>query len=166
MSADLEKALAIQLDDGRVVIATPKPEDKDRLGRFDQDIVLLTASADFDTAGHGYSDEIELDVEGHAITLRLPTPADAEAVRKALAIGAVTATIVAAGAIAAMQGAQAPAAPQVMAPPAAVQQPAAGPHARPEFRERREQAIDKMLEAPAGDIPVVDDPTTTRGGPR
>jgi hypothetical protein len=121
---DRAKKLAIQLDDGRVVVGIPKPEDQGRLDQLDQEIVLLTAG-DYDTAGHGYSDEIALDVEGHAITLRLPTPADAEALRKALAVGAVTATIVAAGAIASLQGspaAPAPAAP--IAAPAPAMQPA------------------------------------------
>ena len=121
MSQEREKALAIQLDDGRVVVATPKPEDQESLAKLDKDIVFLTASGAYDTSGHGYGDLVELDVEGHAITLRLPTPADAEAVRRALAIGAVTATIVAAGAIAALQG---PAAPPQAMPQAAPAAPA------------------------------------------
>jgi hypothetical protein len=121
MSQELDRALAIQLDDGRVVVATPKPEDQDRLVKLDKDIVLLTASGDYDTSGHGYGDLVELDVEGHAITLRFPSPADAEAVRKALAVGAVTATIVAAGAIAALQG---PAVPPQAVPQAAPAAPA------------------------------------------
>ena len=166
MSEDRDKALAIQLDDGRVVVATPKPEDQERLRRIDQDIVLLTVSGDFDTYGHAYGDEIELDVEGHAITLRLPTPGDAEAVRKALALGAVTATIVAAGAIAALNN-QAPAAPQPMAPaqaPAVRAVPA--PQPRPEFRERRENAIDDMLNPGPVTRPIVDEPSSQRGGGR
>ena len=146
MAQDRDTALAIQLDDGRVVVATPKPEDQERLRRINQEIVLLTASAELDTAGHGYSDEIALDVEGHAITLRLPTPADADAVRKALAVGAVTATIVAAGAIAALQGSQAPAAPQPAAPPAVTEPRAApAPQPRADFAERRDQALDPLL---------------------
>ena len=51
------------------------------------------------------------------MTLRLPNSTDVDALKKALAIGAVSATIVAAGAIAAMQGNQAaPAIPQVVTP--------------------------------------------------
>ena len=121
MSQELERALAIQLDDGRVVVATPKPEDQESLAKLDKEIVFLTAAGDYDTFGHGYGDLVELDVEGHAITLRLPTPQDAEAIRKALAVGALTATIVAAGAIAALQGpATAPqAVPQAAPVPAA-----------------------------------------------
>jgi hypothetical protein len=119
MSEERDRALAIQLDDGRVVVATPKPEDQDRLAKLDKDIVFLTAAGNYDTSGHGYGDLVELDVEGHAITLRLPTPADAEAVRKALALGAVTATIVAAGAIAALQGPQVPPQAVPQAAPAA-----------------------------------------------
>jgi hypothetical protein len=146
MSQPSDKALAIRLDDGRVVIATPKPEDQERLGRLDQEIVFLTPSGDYDTSGHGVSNEIVLDVEGHAITLRLPTSADAEAVRKALVVGAVSATIVAAGAIAAMQGSQAtPAAPDVVAPPAAIERPAPAPQPNAEFLERRDRAMDPLL---------------------
>ena len=104
MSLEMGNALAIQLD-GRTVIATPGPEDQDRLAQFGDAAITLTAGpAEADTYGHSYSDEVTLDVEGHAVTLRLPTPADAEALRKALAVGLVTATLVAAGAIAAMQG--------------------------------------------------------------
>ena len=135
MSQEREKALAIQLDDGRVVVATPKPEDQERLAKLDKEIVFLTVRDGYDVAGHGYGDLLELDVEGHAITLRLPSPSDAEAVRRALAVGAVTATIVAAGAIAALQGTQAPAMPLPAAPPA-VTQPMINPHAAPEFGDR------------------------------
>ena len=137
MSQEREKALAIQLDDGRVVVATPKPEDQERLAKLDKEIVFLTAKEGYDVAGHGYGDLLELDVEGHAITLRLPSPSDAEAVRRALAVGAVTATIVAAGAIAALQGTQAPAMPQPAAPPIVTEaQPMINPHAAPEFGDR------------------------------
>jgi hypothetical protein len=118
MSEDRTRALAITFDDGRVVVATPKPEDQDRLGAIAQQNVLLTSSDDLDTAGHGPSSDITLDVEGHAITLRMPSQADAEALRRLLMVGAVSATIVAAGAIASLQGPassttqpQAPAAP-------------------------------------------------------
>ena len=147
MSQERDRALAIQLDDGRVVVATPKPEDQDRLAKLDKDIVFLTASGgDYDTSGHGYGDLLELDVEGHAITLRMPSPADAEAVRRALAVGAVTSTIVAAGAIAALHGTQAPALPQAAAPPAITDvRTLPMPHARPDFQNRKEAATDVML---------------------
>src|SRR5688500_5134312 len=153
MSQERDRALAIQLDDGRVVVATPKPEDQESLAKLDKDIVFLTASQDYDTSGHGYGDLVELDVEGHAITLRLPTPADAEAVRRALAVGAVTATIVAAGAIAALQGSQAtPTAPDVGAPPAAIERTVSNPQPNADFMQRKDAALDPMLseQAPVG----------------
>ena len=218
MSQELDRALAIQLDDGRVVMATPKPEDQESLAKLDKEIVFLTATSDYDTAGHGYGDLIELDVEGHAITLRLPSPSDAEALRRALAVGAVTATIVAAGAIAALQGTQAPAVPQPAAPPAITDsRPIMNPHAAPEFgdrvaprapavndtllmnphaapefgdrvapaapvvqanpvpanqslpdfRDRKDAAAEDMTSGGSlSDLPVVDEPTSQRGGGR
>jgi len=151
--------LAIQLDDGRVVVGTPKPEDQGRLGdlALGDEIELSGSEFDNDTSGHAMAEDVLVDVEGHAMTLRLPTAGDAEALRKALAIGAVTATLVAAGAIAAMQGNPAvPAVPQSFpAAPALV--PAPGP--APDFQIRREQQVDKMLEAPAPIVQPVD--TTT-----
>lgn len=144
---------AIQLDDGRIVIGTPGPEDQGLLGgRGDNEIVLIT-ELEADTSGHGYPTDVTVDVEGHAMTLRLPSSADAEALRKALAIGAVTATLVAAGAISAMQGN--PAAPAI---PQTVVQPHTGPAPAADFQVRREQAVDKMLEAPAPLVQPVDEP--------
>jgi hypothetical protein len=178
MSQERDRALAIQLDDGRVVVATPRPEDQDRLSKLDQEVVLLTASAsgDYDTAGHGYGDMIELDVEGHAITLRLPSPADAEQLRRAVAVGAVTATIIAAGAIAALQGTQAPTIPQAAVPPAiTIEQNIPVPQARPDFRDRKDAAVEKQFDmGPAVQAPSVAQPApapvapsvvTTQTGP-
>lgn len=161
MSQEPGNALVIQLPDGRTVIATPGPEDQGRLAQIGDGPVTLSAGAtETDTYGHSYSNELSLDVEGHAVTLRLPTPADAEALRKALAVGLVTATIVAAGAIAAMQGPSATPATQTVNRPAA-------PAPAEDFQTRREREIDRMLEAPAAEIPVVDTPTNQRvGGPR
>ena len=49
---------------------------------------------DGDTEGHALAaDEIFVDVEGHAMTLRLPHAADAAALKRALAVGALTATV-------------------------------------------------------------------------
>ena len=162
MSQETGGALAIQLADGRTIIATPRPEDQGRLEQLgDAPITLSAGAAETDTSGHSYSSEISLDVEGHAVTLRLPTPADAEALRKALAVGVVTATLVAAGAIAAMQNA--PAAPSTNV----VDRPQAPAAPAEDFQTRREREIDRMLEAPAGDAPAVNAPTNQRvGGPR
>jgi hypothetical protein len=119
MSQAFEYSIAIPLSDGRTVIAAPRPEDKDRLELMGQQTLTIGPSVDYDTAGHGFGSDVMVDVEGHAMTLRLPTPADAEALRRALAAGAITATIVAAGVIASMQGnTGAPAAPAAGADPA------------------------------------------------
>ena len=102
MSDSTDVLIQIPLDDGRTVIARPQGW---RYGQADggRDILLSAADGDFDTAGHGESTDVLVDVEGHAMTLHLPTTADAAALRRALVAGAVTATIVAAGAVAAMQ---------------------------------------------------------------
>lgn len=162
MSQQTVSALAIQLDDGRTIIGTPGPEDQDRLAQFGDRPVTLSASAtDADTHGHSFPSEVTLDVEGHAVTLRLPTPADAEALRKALAVGLVTATIVAAGAIAAMQPA-----PSTTSSQDTFTRPAA-PAPGEDFQTRREREIDRMLEAPVGDLPEAAAPANPRvGGPR
>ena len=150
----MASSLAIQLDDGRVVVGTPKPEDQGRLGDLAPGDEIELSGSEFDTSGHAMSGDVLVDVEGHAMTLRLPTAGDAEALRKALAIGAVTATLVAAGAIAAMQGN-----PAVPAVPQSITTPARGPAPAAEFQIRKEQAIDKMLEVPAPIFQPVD--TTT-----
>jgi hypothetical protein len=149
----MASSLAIQLDDGRVIVGTPKPEDQGRLGDLELGVEIELSGSDLDTSGHAMSEDVLVDVEGHAMTLRLPTAGDAEALRKALAVGAVTATLVAAGAIAAMQGPAAPAVPQ------AVTGPARGPAPAADFQIRKEQATDKMLEVPAPISQPVD--TTT-----
>jgi hypothetical protein len=150
----MASSLAIQLDDGRVVVGTPKPEDQGRLGDLALGDEIELSGSEFDTSGHAMSEDVLVDVEGHAMTLRLPTAGDAEALRKALAIGAVTATLVAAGAIAAMQGN-----PAVPAAPQSITVPARGPAPAADFQIRKEQAIDKMLEVPAPITQPVD--TTT-----
>jgi hypothetical protein len=134
-------------------VATPKPEDQERLSGIDREIVFLTASGDYDTSGHAISDELELDVEGHAITLRLPTPADADALRKALLIGAVSATIVAAGAIASLQGSPAPITSQAQAPAAPIAVPAPGPDMAAQ-REDRMAAQDPMWDTQVSGAPT------------
>ena len=88
--------------DGRTIAAKPRPEDQstlDELLRRGADVMV--SQSDKDTEGHGLAgDEIEVDVEGHAMTLRLPTTADAAALRRALAIGALTATVAIGGFVA------------------------------------------------------------------
>ena len=138
MSQESSGALAIKLDDGRTVIATPRPEDQGWLEQLGADTVTVSAgSAELDTYGHGISDELTIDVEGHALTLRLPTPADAEALRKALAVGVVSATIIAAGAIAAMQGG-----PTASSTQTTVEQPAAPAQAVDLATLREQRVID------------------------
>ena len=105
-----EQAFAITIG-GQTVYATPAPEDQRQLAELlgDRATIDLTP-ADDDLEGHAISDEIVVDVEGHALTLRLPNAGDAAALRRALAVGAITATIVGAGAIAALQNPAQPAA--------------------------------------------------------
>jgi hypothetical protein len=150
----MASSFAIQLDDGRVVVGTPKPEDQGRLGDLDLGDEIELSGSDLDTSGHAMAEDVLVDVEGHAMTLRLPTAGDAEALRKALAIGAVTATLVAAGAIATMQGN-----PEVPPVPQTITTPARGPAPAAEFQIRKEQQVDKMLEVPAPIVQPVD--TTT-----
>jgi hypothetical protein len=144
--------IEIVLADGRTILATPLPEDQELLQSWgDRDVTLTDSADDSDTTGHKLAGtpDITLDVEGHAMTLRLPNTTDVDALKKALAIGAVSATIVAAGAIAALQGGQAaaPAIPQGVHPvpvtgAAPVNQP------RADFQLRHEQRADEMLGAP------------------
>ena len=154
--------IEITLADGRTILATPLPEDQDLFWSWgDRQVALTENPDDSDTSGHelGATTDIGLDVEGHAMTLRLPNTTDVDALKKALAVGAVSATIIAAGAIAAMQGSQA--APAI---PTTVQRvPIEGTipvnHPRADFQLRHEQRSDQMLEAPAP-LPIVDDVAT------
>jgi len=113
-----EQRLAITLADGQTVYAEPGPEDQGWLaGRGRDDVSLELAGGDGDVEGHGLGADIVVDVEGHAMTLRLPNAADAAALRRALALGAVTATLVGAGAVASLQ-APSQAAPNGVSAPA------------------------------------------------
>src|SRR3954452_11564053 len=104
--------------DGRTIAAQPRPEDQSTLDELLRRGANVTvAQTDADTEGHALGDEISVDVEGHAMTLRLPNTADAQALRRALAVGALTATFAIGGFVAGTQVA-APAAP--LAPPQAI----------------------------------------------
>lgn len=135
--------LVIRLDE-RTIIAHLGPEDETRLraliasGKTD----LSIEPSNLDTEGHGLSNEIAVDVEGHALTLRLPNAADAAAVRKALAVGALTAAV-AVGGIAAANMAQPASAP---AAPNTVQAPQAAP--APDTATFREQRLQETLNSP------------------
>lgn len=97
-------AFAITLDDGRTIIAQPGPDSGySASAALGDELTLRPTDGGPDTAGHASSADVYVDVEGHAMTLRLPNTADAAALRRALVAGMVTATIVAAGAVAAMQ---------------------------------------------------------------
>jgi hypothetical protein len=127
-------ALALRvegMDD--VVWAQPKPEDEGRLAEIlgGGPIAVELSQSDDDTEGHELSNEIVLDVEGHAIAVPLPTPAQAAALRRGFAMGVVTASLVIGGAAAAVAGADA------LAQGAAGQAPAA-----------------PAAEQPAGDAPL------------
>ena len=119
--------LEISLADGQTLHAQPRPADARQLADLlsDRPTVQFAAS-DGDVEGHTISTDVFVDVEGHAIALRLPTATDAAALRRALAVGALTATVVGAGVIAGLQAppqtrtpaAQAPAAERVQQIPA------------------------------------------------
>jgi hypothetical protein len=111
--------IGIQLEGtDRTFWALPRPEDDGRLAELlEAGSVAMSLADGEDVQGHGQSTDVTLDVEGHAMTLRMPTVADAASFRRGLAVGVVTATIVVGGAAAAIQGIaptsveQAPAAP-------------------------------------------------------
>ena len=91
--------------DGRTIAAQPRPEDQETLERLlarGEDITI--SQSDGDTEGHALAaDEIFVDVEGHAMTLRLPVAGDATAMRNALAVGVLTATVAIGGFVAGTQ---------------------------------------------------------------
>ena len=120
MGERMSAALALHIGQGQETIwATVEPGDEDRLKKLigeRQVNVSLDESAD--TEGHAASDELFLDVEGHAVAVRLPTAADAAAVRRAFALGVVTASLVVGAAAAAVAGANMIGAQPAEAPPA------------------------------------------------
>src|SRR5215203_3044075 len=96
--------LTITAADGLTVFAELRPEDqREFIELLGERSTIEFAPSQDDLEGHAISDDVFVDVEGHALALRLPRPADAAALRRALAVGAVTATIVGAGAIAGLQ---------------------------------------------------------------
>jgi hypothetical protein len=138
--------VAITIENGQTLFAEVRPEDERKLAELlgDRSAIQFAPSQD-DLEGHTMSDDIVVDVEGHAMVLRLPRPTDAAALRRALAVGAVTATIVGAGAIAGLRPA-AQTAPAVEIP--AVQQqvrtvPAAALHAQ-QNEMTREQSLNAV----------------------
>ena len=150
--------IEIVLADGRTMLATPLPEDQELLQSWgDRDVTLTDNADESDTSGHkiAATSDITLDVEGHAMTLRLPNTTDVDTLKKALAVGAVSATIVAAGAIAAMQGGQAAPAIPTTVHPVPIEGAAPVTHPRADFQIRREEAIDDMLAAPPAAAPAV-----------
>lgn len=145
--SDIDQVLEIQLEDGRIVVGTPGPEDQPWLRTLGSDTTIQIGSSAYDTAGHAISADIEVDVAGHAMTLRLPTAADAEALRRLLMVSAMSATIVAAGAIASIQPHAVPSADTIVN---------RGPAPVPaqDFAQRRETQIDEMLGEPPAAAPA------------
>ena len=100
-----EQRLAITTARGQTIFAVPGPEHQREFVELlgDRPAVELTAPTQ-DVEGHALSaNDVLVDVEGHALTLHVPNAADAAALRRALAVGVVSATLVGAGAIAALQ---------------------------------------------------------------
>lgn len=123
-------ALNIQAG-GQTLWAQPRPDDEGRLKELlGERQVTISLDESGDTQGHMASNEVTLDVEGHAIAVRFPTAADAATVRRAFALGVVTASLVMGGAAAAVAGAgliaSQAAAPAV--PAAEAQEPSSDTH--------------------------------------
>lgn len=99
--------IALRIEGAEEILwAEPRPEDRERLAELlGGGPLAVSLNDDDDTEGHASSPDVILDVEGHAIALRLPTGADAAALRRGFAMGVVTASLVVAGAAAAIGGA-------------------------------------------------------------
>src|SRR5918998_1734296 len=120
MAQQAPASIAIRLEGADELFwAQPRPEDQERLAELLRGGTVEARLADGDVEGHVQSAELTFDVEGHALTLRLPSAADAAEIRRRLALGAVAATLVVAGSVAALQNAQ----------PMSVDAPAPGPAA-------------------------------------
>lgn len=129
MSQAADLIFSIPLDDGRMVTATPVAGEFAEMPTLEgRQATLRPTDSDRDTSGHSAPIDVAVDVEGHAMVLRMPTTADAAALRKALAIGVVTATILAAGAVAATQ--QGPASSTTSVDQPSVEQPMTAPWTR------------------------------------
>jgi hypothetical protein len=135
----------------------PGPEDDGRLADLLRREAVTISLAEEDVAGHAQSADVIVDVEGHAMTLHMPTIADAASFRRGLAVGVVTATIVVSGAAAAIQG---------IAPIAVQQAPAAlqrAPHviAAPEARvaPAAQQRAPHIVAAPEARVVLAEQPT-------
>jgi len=101
MNSQAMTELQISID-GRTITAQPRPEDQATLAELLQrGATVKVEQADADTEGHSLAgNEIAVDVEGHAMTLRLPNSGDAAAIRRVLAVGALTASVAVGGLVA------------------------------------------------------------------
>lgn len=96
MATKANTTLEIELDDRRLIAGRPRPEDEDRMFALIGAYETVNFSLDEDdVSGHAMTNDVGIDLEGHAFTLRLPTPAQAEALRQALTIGDMSATVIA-----------------------------------------------------------------------
>jgi hypothetical protein len=166
MTYEQTGSLAIRLEDaGEIIWARPRPEDENQLAQLmggGPIAVSLRSSegTESDTQGHTLETDVLVDVEGHALTLRLPTAADAEVLRRRLATGVIVATLVVAGAGAgaAIQSMSVPAANTIVAPNV---QPGPAPDLalRREARLAEIEAIPPAAPvAPAAQAPAVQAP--------
>jgi len=139
--------LAISLNHGQTLYAQLRPEDERQLAELlgDRGAIDLAAHGD-DVEGHTISGDVLVDVEGHAFVVRLPQASDVTTLRRALAVGAVTATIVGAGVIAGLHP-QVPTSTSVeQAPPRVQVQAVPGPALRAQRDEmQREQAQENVV---------------------
>lgn len=95
-SRQTEFELSIVLADGSTVVGAVAGGEE-WLSELAERPFEIRRDTTWTTVGHAQPTFVPIDVEGHLIVLRLPTAADADALRRALAIGALTATLTATG---------------------------------------------------------------------
>jgi hypothetical protein len=166
MAQQAPGSIAIRLEGTEDLFwAQPRPEDQERLAELLRGGTVEARLAGGDVEGHAQSAELTFDVEGHALTLRLPSAADAAELRRRLALGAVAATLVVAGSVAALQGVQ-PTSVDVPAPgPAAPAAPFVQPGARTTNSDIG--IMDQSAQQAAQDVvaPQVQSPSSTTSEP-
>ena len=98
MSAETTFELRITLADGTTVVGAV-PSGHDWLAEHAGQTLGVRRDTTWTTSGHALPTVVPIEVEGHLIALQLPSAADAEVLRRALAIGALSATLAVGGII-------------------------------------------------------------------
>jgi len=138
--------LAITLADGHTLHVEPRPEDERLLAKLLGDGSSIEFGAgDDDLEGHAMSNEVLVDVEGHALVVRLPDARDAAVLRRALAVATVTATLVGAGVIAGLHPPVLTSTPVEQAPVSLQVQAVPGPALRAQRDEMQREAAQENV---------------------